>query len=76
MRPPMTKNKVRSLKFAVSGVLLASAPMLGCGGSEEPHVNEPMHTNEPPVEDVHTNEPADTPEEDVTTINEPAPEAE
>jgi hypothetical protein len=64
----MTKNKVRSLKFAVSGVLLASAPMLGCGGSEE---------NEPPVEDVHTNEPADTtPEEDVTTINEPAPEAE
>lgn len=71
----MTKNKARSLKFAVSGLLLASGPMLGCGGSDT-HVNEPVHTNEPPehtvnepVED-HVNEPA--PDESHT--NEPAPE--
>jgi hypothetical protein len=54
--------------------------MLGCGGSEG-HVNEPIHTNEPPEHTVneppeqepdHVNEPA--PDEPHT--NEPAPEAE
>jgi hypothetical protein len=75
MRLAMTKNKARSLKFAVSGLLLASGPLLGCGGSDT-HVNEPVHTNEP-----HTNEPApeetvNEPAPDDTIVNEPAPEAE
>jgi hypothetical protein len=78
----MTKTKTRSLRFAVSGLLLASAPMLGCKDRDTP-VNEPFpeHTiNEPPQPEPPpvpptVNEPPQ-PEVEQPTINEPAPSPE
>jgi hypothetical protein len=75
-------TKKRSLRFAVSGLLLASAPIIGC--KDETPVNEPYpeHTiNEPAQPDPvppTVNEPPQphpTPNEPVHEVNtnEPAP---
>jgi hypothetical protein len=59
--PPKTTLRKRVLRFAVSGALVAGAPLLmagSCGGStvqepEPPHVNE--GPQEPPPQPVNTN---------------------